>query len=66
MLKNYRLKKGLTLEELAEKLEISWRNLQRIENGKYKTAKFETVQKLLITLEVSDKDIIKFIKQKNQ
>jgi len=62
MIKKYRLIKGYTLEELAEKCDISWRNLQRIENGKYQVAKFETIQKLLITLDFSDKDIINFIK----
>lgn len=64
MLKKYRIKKGYTLEELAEKCGISWRNLQRIENGQYKYAKFETVQKLIFILGFNDKDIIKFIKDK--
>lgn len=61
MLKEYRLKKGYTLERLAEICDISWRNLYRIENGNYKKAKFETIAKLLVILEFSDKDIIKFI-----
>lgn len=62
MLKEYRLKRNLTVEELAEACDISWRNLFRIENGSYLYAKFETVAKLLTILEVSDKDIVKFIK----
>ncbi len=62
MLKEYRIKKGLTLEKLAELCDISWRNLYRIENGNYKNAKFETIAKLFVILEFSDKDIIKFIK----
>ncbi len=62
MLKEYRKKKGFTLEELAEICEVSWRNLHRIENGHYQHAKFETIQKMLIILEVSDDDILKFIK----
>ena len=62
MLKEYRLKKGLSLETLAELCEISWRNLQRIENGKYHVAKFETIQKLIKILEISDKDILKLVK----
>ena len=62
MLKEYRLKKGYTLEKLAELCNISWRNLYRIENGNYKNAKFETIAKLLIILEFSEIDIIKFIK----
>ena len=63
MIKEYRIKRGYTLEKLAERCNISWRNLQRIENGAYKTAKFETVQKIIIELNISDKDIIKIIKK---
>ena len=63
MIKGYRQKKGYTLEELAEKCDISWRNLQRIENGKYNVAKFETIKKIIKNLEFSDKDIINFIKK---
>ena len=37
MLREYRIKRGYTLEKLAEVCDISWRNLQRIENGKIKT-----------------------------
>ena len=47
MLKEYRIKRGYTLEKLAELCDISWRNLQRIENGKIKTAKFETIAKII-------------------
>ena len=63
MIKEYRIKRGYTLEKLAERCNISWRNLQRIENGAYKTAKFETVRKIIIELNISDKDIIKIIKK---
>ena len=66
MLKDYRLKKCYTLEQLAEKCDISWRNLQRIENGKEDKAKFETIKKLIKELNVNDKDIIKFIKEENK
>ena len=66
MLKEYRLKNNITLEELAEKTGTSWRNLQRIENGAYKNAKFETIKKIMIALKITDKDIIKFIKEKDQ
>lgn len=62
MLKEYRIKRGYTLEELAELCDISWRNLFRIENGNYRYAKFETIAKLLVILNVSDSDILKFIK----
>ena len=62
MFKEYRLNKGLTLEQVAEACNISWRNLFRIENGGYKNAKFETIIKLINVLEISDKDILKLIK----
>ncbi|MBQ8902542.1 MAG: helix-turn-helix transcriptional regulator [Bacilli bacterium] len=62
MIRDYRLKRGYTLEELAEKCDISWRNLQRIENGKYNVAKFETIKKILLVLNFSDKDLFKFMK----
>lgn len=61
MLKEYRLKRGLTLEKLAEKCNISWRNLQRIENNPSKT-KLETIKKIIKVLNVEDQDIIKFMK----
>lgn len=64
MLKEYRLKRGYTLEQLAEMCNISWRNLLRIENGLYKKARFETVIKIINALNIPDKEIIKFIKEK--
>ena len=64
MFKEYRKKKNMTLEEVAEKCNISWRNLFRIENGSYKNAKFETIIKLIEVLEIKDKDILKLIKDK--
>jgi len=63
MFKEYRLKKGYTLEKLAELCEISWRNLFRIENGNYRYSKFETIAKLFILLEFTESDIIKIIKE---
>ena len=62
MFKEYRKNKGLTLEQVAEACNISWRNLFRIENGSYKNAKFETIIKLVKVLEINDKDILKLIK----
>lgn len=65
MIKEYRIKRGYTLEKLAEMCNISWRNLQRIENGKYKDAKFETIQKIINVLNIENKDILEFIKNTN-
>ena len=42
---------------------ISWRNLQRIENNRLNTTKFETIKKLIIKLDIEDKDILKMIKE---
>lgn len=66
MFKEYRLKKGYTLEQLAELCEISWRNLFRIENGNYRYSKFETIAKLFVLLEFSEADIMKIIKEINK
>ena len=60
MLKEYRIKKGYSLEKLTELANISWRNLQRIENGKDKDAKFNTIKKLIKILEIDDVDILKY------
>ena len=62
MFKEYRKNKGLTLEQVAGACNISWRNLFRIENGSYKNAKFETIIKLIKVLDISEKDILKLIK----
>jgi len=67
MLKMYRKKMGYTQEELAEILDMSWRQLQRIENGKSKPSLL-TLKKLVIVLNISDDDLAKYIKslyQKN-
>ena len=62
MIKEYRLEKGYTLEKLAEMCNISWRNLHRIENNP-NVARLETIKNILKTLNVSDKDILKFMKE---
>ncbi len=66
MLKEYRIKRGYSLEKLAELCEISWRNLQRIENGKANVAKFETIKKLIKILQMEDQDILKLIKNNEE
>ena len=59
--KKYRLLRGLTQEQLAEKVEITWRQMQRIEKGN-SLPSFTTLKKLIIVLEISDKDVVEFIK----
>lgn len=63
MIKEYRIKRGYTLEKLAEICDVSWRNLQRIENDKLKDAKFKTIAKLIVVLNISEKDTIKLIRE---
>ena len=54
MIKEYRQKNGFSQEELAEKIDISWRHLQRLEHNESKT----TVK----VLKISDKDILDYLK----
>ena len=62
MIKEYRIKKGYTQEELSEILEISWRQLQRIEKDEEKT-KISTLKKVIKILQIPDEEIIKFIRK---
>ena len=61
MIKEYRIKNGLSQEDLAEKLDISWRHLQRLEHNESKTT-VKTLKKLIKVLKISDTDIIKYLK----
>ena len=60
--KEYRNKLGLTQEELADKLEITWRQMQRIEKEKSKSS-LTTLKKLVLILNISDEDLAKYIKE---
>ena len=61
MIKEYRIKNGFSQEELAEKVDISWRHLQRLEHNESKTP-VKTLKKLIKVLKISDTDIIKYLK----
>lgn len=61
MIKEYRLKMGLTQEQLAEKLDISTRHLQRIEANICST-KIEMLIKIIRLLKIDDKDVLKMLK----
>ena len=63
MIREYRLKMGLTQEQLAEKLDISTRHLQRIETNICST-KIEMLIKIIQVLKIEDKDILKMLKDK--
>ena len=62
MIKEYRNLRGFTQEELAEKIDISWRQLQRIEKNEQDTS-VKTLRKIIQALEISDKDIINYLKK---
>ena len=53
MIKEYRKKRGFTQEGLAEKLNISTRQLQRIEKDETKTT-IETLRKIRKILSIKD------------
>ena len=61
MIKENRNKMKLSQEQLAEKINISTRQLQRIEKAEEKT-KLTTLKKIINVLEISDEEIIDFMK----
>lgn len=65
MIKENRIKMGLTQEELAEKLEISTRQLQRIEKNEGAT-RISTLKRIISILKIPDDDIVNFLKNKNE
>lgn len=62
MIKEYRIKRNLTQEQLAELLEITPRQIQRIENGQSEPS-LNTLKKLIKVLDISDKDIVTIMKK---
>lgn len=62
MIKQYRLKNKLSQEELAEEIGISWLHLQRLEHNEENT-RISTFKKIVKILNVSDDEILKFIKK---
>ena len=65
MFKEYRKKMKLTQEELAEKSNLNTRTIQRIENNE-EIPSIETLSKLANTLNISDKDLVQYIKNFTQ
>lgn len=61
MIKEYRKLRGFTQEELAEKVDISWRQLQRIEKNEQETS-VKTLKKIVHVLRIPDKDVINYLK----
>lgn len=63
MIKEYRIKNNLTQEQLAEKLNISWRHLQRLEQQEDKTT-IKTLRKIISVLNIPPEDILEYLKDK--
>ena len=62
MLKEYRLRKNMSQEELEEKTNIDRKTIFRIEND-LNTPLIDTFGKIAIALELSDKEIANEIKK---
>ena len=60
-IKKYRENLNLTQEELADRIDITWRQMQRIEKGT-SLPSLKTLKKLVIELNISDEDLANFIK----
>lgn len=63
MIRKYRQLKKISQEELAEEINISWRQLQRIEQNEEKT-RITTFKKLVKALNIPDDEILNFLKNK--
>ena len=61
MIKEYRKLRGFTQEEFAEKIDISWRQLQRIEKNEQETS-VRTLKKIVQVLKIPDKEVITYLK----
>ena len=62
MIKKYRILRGYSQEQLSELLGISTRHLQRIENLESNPS-IELLQKIVLILQIRDKDIAKMVKE---
>ena len=62
MFKEYRKKLGLTQEEFAEMVDLSTRQLQRIEKNEISTS-IETLLKIKSALKIPDDEFIKLLKK---
>ena len=62
MIRKYRQLKNLSQEELAEEINIIWRQLQRIEQFEEKT-RITTFKKIIKVLNIPDDEILEFLKK---
>lgn len=61
-IRKYRKENKLTQEQLAELIDITPRQLQRIENNESST-KISTLRKIINVLNIPDEEIIKYIRK---
>lgn len=62
MIRKYRIMRNITQEELAELLNITPRQVQRIESGQSRPS-LKTLKLIIKILEISDEDVVKLIKE---
>lgn len=62
MVKENRIRRNYTQEELAEIIDISTRQLQRIEKQEDKT-KIGTIKKIIKALQIPDNEILDYMKK---
>lgn len=62
MIRENRIKNDLTQEELAEKLDISWRHMQRLEYNEENTT-VKTLKKVIKVLNIPDEEILEYLKK---
>ena len=62
MIRENRIKNDLTQEELAEKLDISWRHMQRLEYNEENTT-VKTLKKVINVLNIPDEEILAYLKK---
>lgn len=60
MFKEYRIKRKLTQEQLADLTNLDTRTIQRVENNE-RIPSIETFAKLVKALDITDEDVIKYI-----
>ncbi len=65
IIKKYRMKWGYSQEKLAEMMDLSPRQIQRIENG-YSDTSLKTLRMFISILKISDEDIVKIVKDEHE
>lgn len=59
IIKLARIKKGLTIEQLAQLLEVNKNTLMKYEKGDYGNIKLKTLKKIIEVLEISPDELLK-------